>query len=52
MNNVASEKNFVNKRPNTLVRITTLGLETINNHWDHLQALREQSSKLDLNQEQ
>jgi DNA-binding MarR family transcriptional regulator len=49
---VESEKNFVNKRPNTLVKITELGLETINNHWTHLQALREQSSKLDLNQEQ
>jgi len=45
------KKDFVNKRPNTMVKITKLGFEAINDHWNHLQVLRDKSSMLNLKQE-
>lgn len=37
---VQVEKQFVGKRPNTLVEITPVGREAIENHWQQLEGLR------------
>ena len=47
---VVQEKKFVNNRPNTLIKITELGFETINKHWDHLQSLRKDANRINLNE--
>ena len=40
---VQVEKQFMNKRPNTLVELTAQGREAIENHWQQLEALRKNS---------
>jgi DNA-binding MarR family transcriptional regulator len=40
---VSVEKQFVNKRPNTLVEITPRGREAVERHWQQLEALRARS---------
>ena len=37
---VAVEKQFVGKRPNTLVSLTAAGHQAITRHWQQLEALR------------
>jgi DNA-binding MarR family transcriptional regulator len=37
------DKGFVNKRPNTMVSITLQGKKAIDEHWQRLTALREES---------
>ncbi len=40
---VKIEKGFVNKRPNTMVSITSQGKQAIDNHWQHLETLHKES---------
>ncbi len=42
---VSVEKQFVNKRPNTLVEITLQGREAIEKHWKQLEALRKSAQE-------
>ena len=42
---VQIEKGFVNKRPNTMVSITSQGKQTIDEHWQRLETLRKDSQK-------
>ncbi|MEA4907652.1 MAG: ArsR family transcriptional regulator [Chloroflexi bacterium] len=37
------EKGFVNKRPNTMISITAGGKQSIEDHWQQLEALRKDS---------
>ena len=47
---VIVEKAFVDNRPNTTVKISEKGLNTINQHWHQLKTLWEQSGKINLDE--
>ncbi len=42
---VQLEKQFVDKRPNTLVRITDQGRQMIDQHWQQLEAMRKKAQE-------
>ncbi len=42
---VTLDKQFVHNRPNTLVALTPLGRQAIENHWRQLESLRRRASK-------
>jgi DNA-binding MarR family transcriptional regulator len=42
---VTLEKQFVDRRPNTVVAITEKGREAVENHWKQLEALHKNANK-------